>query len=480
MENTNEEFKKKQSQDLAELAEKNKREEEQKPSFDEIKKRFVCTPYKRLSPFCKDNGERFIPLRNETSLKRQVEDLLGNDEIKQLLKEIEDNPILYCYNKLAGYPYGIHRFGGKNVLVMESAPWIEGKKGDWATIEKFLRSRFYDPKHPEQFHIFMGWLKSARKKIREAMEKGYIKTACQYLVIAGGQDIGKTGIILKLLIAPLLATEGESIYDGSKYLAQATEKGYNGKMLEYPLIMLDDVHKGASMKVRENIFGKAKNILYGGAVSVEEKGVECISVNLPWAVVHLTNLDDKSLRAVPIVGADEDKFIGLLAGEYQDAPPFTTDKQKDELKKKIAEELSAFAYAVDNYEVPEELQDSKSNRHCCMAWVHPKLAEMIHEISPDARLIELIDMSARRADMASADAIYQEDAKPSELYNAVKDNLPSNYKREFEQLSGGIVAFGKKLKAISEKPNSCVIRRMSGNNPLYMILRPTERNEKWE
>lgn len=483
MENINEAFKKMQTQDLSELAERNKREEEQKPlSFDEAVKRFVCVPYSRNACFYMDDGTRFVPLRSEGVVRRQAKGFgLGNDEIEQLLRVIESKPILYVYGALAGYSYGIHRFGGENVLVVNSAPWIEGKKGDWATIKKFLYSRFYDPQYPEQFHILMCWLKGARKRIREARDEGVVKTAIQLLAIVGGAGIGKTSIILNLLIAPLLATPKNGAYDGTKFLSTQTGDGYNGNIEKYPVIVLDDVHKGASQKVRECVFAKAKNILYSGAIAIEAKFQNPISAKLPWSVIQMMNEDSECLKAFPIVGNDETKVIGLLASEYSSSPPFATDAEKKELDKMIESELPAFAYAVDNYEVPEYLLDvAEHNRHCCKAWVHPKLAEMVHEISPEARLLELIDMGARRADMDGANLIYQEDAKPKDLYNAVKDNLPSNYKREFEQLAGSEGHFGRKLKALSERPNSCVIRKMSGNNPLYTILRPVERNEKWE
>lgn len=438
--------------------------------------------------YLKDTGRFFLPLTAE-GCKRHAEklglDVKNGDAVKGFFYAIEKRHyVRRAFDSVAGLSYGYYtetweRAGddyGGGYLVQNSAPWVEGIEGDCPVSLAFLRVLFDDPACPDQWPSLLACLQGARARIRAFREGGSmaVRERIQFISIAGAPNVGKT-FLVKKLIAPLLATPADGMFAGEKYFTEDGGKGFNGGLERVPLILLDDIMRNVSMRGRSNIMSKWKGVGYSGAVAIEAKGRDSWTMQAPWVVIQLLNLDDESLSAFPLVGGDEDKLCGFMAGEYHLGllPANETPEERAAVDEVLASEREALAWYVDNYVVPEHLRDEKV-RHRCKAYVHAGLAAAVRGISPEQRLLELIDSAARRAQKNGNGepwgGIYREKVSATFLFDAVCAWLPDDDERRFKRHASDRSRLGRRLLALARMFPGRVEVVTSGNNKLYTII----------
>lgn len=471
-------------------AERQKREEQRAAMTPEgIARRFYYAPENRCA-YLKDTGTLFLPLTAE-GCKRHAEklglDVKEADDVRTFFHEVERRHyVRRAFDTLAGLPYGYYAEGftraadGDNggYLVRNSAPWIEGRQGDCPVSLAFLRGMLDDVATPDQWPSFMACLQGARARIRAFREggSGAIRERVQFLSIAGPPNVGKT-FLVKKLVAPLLATPPDGMFAGEKFFTDDGGKGFNGGLERVPLILLDDIMRNVSLRGRSNIMSKWKGVGYSGAVAIEAKGRDSWTMQGPWCVVQLLNMDDESLSAFPLVGGDDDKLCGFLAGAFHPdlPPPNETAEDRAAVDEALAAEREALAWYVDNFPVPEHLKDDRG-RHRCRAFVHPVLSGAVSVISPEMQILELIDAAARRAQKSGSGGdwggIYREKTTATVLFDAVCGWLPDDEERRFKRFASDRSRLGRRLVAIARVFPGRVEVVASGNNKLYTIFNP--------
>lgn len=471
-------------------AERREREEKRAAMAPEgIARHFYYAPEGRCA-YLKDTGTLFLPLSAE-GCKRHAEklglDVKEADDVKTFFHEVERRHyVRRAFDTLAGLPYGYYtegweRAGGDDnggYLVRNSAPWIEGRPGDCSVSLAFLRGMLDDMATPDQWPSFMACLQGARARIRAFREggSGAIRERVQFLSIAGPPNVGKT-FLVKKLVAPLLATPPDGMFAGEKFFTEDGGKGFNGGLERVPLILLDDIMRNVSLRGRSNIMSKWKGVGYSGAVAIEAKGRDSWTMQGPWCVIQLLNMDDESLSAFPLAGGDDDKLCGFLAGLFHpDLPPNETAEDRAAVDQALASEREALAWYVDNFPVPEHLKDDRG-RHRCKAFVHPFLAGEVSVISPEMQILELIDAAARRAqkngNVEPWGGIYREKATATFLFDTVCMWLPDDEERRFKRFASDRSRLGRRLLALARMFPGRVEVVTSGNNKFYTISPPS-------
>lgn len=335
---------------------------------------------------------------NEKFIKQRLI-AAGVDNEEAAMMQIEDENYIPSDNVFKSWPgrnADVYPKEGGRLIVLNDYyyPHPTGKHGNWDTIQKVLMARF----GAEQFPYFISWIRGARQRIQESLAGGNTTSHVQILFLIVGEGVGKTSIILKHLIAPLI---GGEVVNYSGYLK--SETGFNGELLDGCLLVADDMD---GLKNRTQAAKKQKEIGYSGAVSIERKGKDRITVNAPWCQVVVANDNEEGLKGVPDFESanSTDKLIALHVGKYGEMPPNSTAQERKELDEAIESELDAFAYFVDHYAAPENIKD-ENGRHPCKAYIAPVLREKLFGLTDSGRLADAIETYQRQDDAHSVERL---------------------------------------------------------------------------
>ena len=355
-------------------------------TVEEVKKRLV---YHRRGAFFYDTGKEYSEITAGSAKTRLVRAGSGQDEARDIILELEDNPVPKVYGSLAGYPRGITDIAGTRVLVLKQAVLPAGSPGEWPTIKSILGNLIDDPQNPQQLQTFYALLKTARYRIKYALTHGGrpAGVASPYSVFIGGRNLGKTNLLFKLIILPIL---GGRFANGKKALTARNDQPFNADSTGSELLIIDDL-KSENTDMRERIEYNVKEIFYSAAVRIEPKGLDASTAPLTQVGIQFVNEDEESLNACPTINRNtQDKINVFFAASYrpEQVPPNETEAEKDALDTAIGQELPAFADFLDKYEIPEEIRDSRNGAAC---YQHPRAAQLLQDISPEGELLELVE-----------------------------------------------------------------------------------------
>lgn len=401
----------------------------------------------------------FIP-QDERHVKIRLKRMgFSNDDAEDIILKIEeDNYIPQVYDYQPARRAGAYRSESTRYIVLSDypMPYMQGTQGQCDTILRYLKSLFGN-----DVIYFLAWLKGARRRILDFLNTGDYSTACQILAVMGDHDTGKTNILCKQIILPLLG--GGSSVDYGAMLKYG--KQFNGELMNGCLLVADDKGKPQGNDARRRMADTMKSIGYSGSFSIEAKGKTAISIRAPWAQLVLANDDDGGLESIPDFSGMEDKFIALHALRRSDFPPNSTEEERKQLDAAIGAEISAFAWYIDNYHVPTEIQEA-SGRHACKAYVAPSVKKLLQPLTEEARLMNAIDMLI--SDEYTIDKICTLDGISA-------STLQSELRRKNLWKDENGRALGRKLTRLCELYPGKIRKRTAHNNvKLYTISRPAD------
>lgn len=324
---------------------------------------------------------------NETQLRRQCKvrgmAVKGTDEqpispFDYFVVDLQDKRGVHYAGPLAGHKRGHRTVNGVPILVTSSPEFIEPMKGDWRVIRQLVTGMFDDPKH-DQLSYFFGWLKSASQALRAGVNK-----PGQVLVLAGPAEAGKS--FLQTIITWTLGGREVKPY---AYMTGSTD--FNSQLFGAEHLRLDDEQASTDMRARRAFGARIKELLFGHAQRMHGKHRDELTLDPIWRMTISVNDEPEHVLVLPPIDESlEDKLIILRVTKKAMPMPTETTEQIKALTTAIKSELPAFIHFLVN---EHEIDSSMRNQRCGIRhWHHPELMTAIRELSPQARLLSLIDM----------------------------------------------------------------------------------------
>jgi hypothetical protein len=326
----------------------------------------------------------------ETSLQRHLASGgFSNDDsagLSQLAEEIiriqREQDVLYA-GPLAGHRVGLKEICGQRILVTRSAHLIEPAAGECPTIETLILGLLDDPEH-DQIGYLMGWLKVAY----EALGQGELRHG-QALAIAGPRDCGKS--LLQNLITEVFGGRSPKPY---RYMCGATE--FNGDLFGAEHLMIEDEVAFTDIRARRHFGARIKDFTVNTVQSCHAKNRQALSLKPFWRVTITLNDEPENLLILPPIDESlEDKIILLRAKKAPMSMETNTLEGYLKFKEKLHAELPQFINLLMNYRIRPEM---RSDRFGVSHFQHPALLSALSEMSPEMRLMGLIDAALAERD----------------------------------------------------------------------------------
>jgi hypothetical protein len=342
----------------------------------------VCYDPTRKCYWIPNDREEMIEI-TETSLSRHLMsagfindrdrgERLLDEEINRIQREQD---VLYA-GPLAGYAVGLQEQCGHRILVTRAARLIEPVAGDCPTIERLLLELLDDPEH-DQITYLMGWLKTGYESLRDHQWR-----PGQALTVAGPRDCGKS--LLQNLITEIFGGRSAKPY---RYMSGMTE--FNGDLFGAEHLMIEDEVASTDIRARRHFGSRIKESTVNQVQSCHAKGRPALSLKPFWRTSITLNDEPENLLILPPIDDSlEDKLILLKAGQATFPTDIATSEGRQRFWAKLMDELPAFIYGVVNYKIPERL---RSGRFGIKHFHHPALIGALNEMSPEMRLLGLID-----------------------------------------------------------------------------------------
>ena len=335
--------------------------------------------------FVQDEFGEYVPY-TKTTLKLILKSwgLRGRAHDDELLSPIDALIADVSYAKsvayagrLAGIKTGCYIMNGKRVLVTSDPVIIKSEAGTWPMIESISNQLFSGGEIDQRPYIY-GWLKMGRKAVLEAFPM-----PGQALVLAGPRNAGKN--LFQDIITELLGGRAEKPY---RYMVGKSE--FNGDLFGAEHLCIADEVPFYDMPSRRVFGSKIKDICVNSLQSCHGKHKEALTLYPIWRLSISVNDEAENLVMLPpLEDSIEDKIM-LLKVE-QAVMPMKSDSPRCRVEfwDGVRAEIPSFAKFIEEYEIPENLQES---RFGIKAFQHPDLVEILKEMTHENRLMALMEI----------------------------------------------------------------------------------------
>ncbi len=279
---------------------------------------------------------------------------------------------------LAGYREGFYDENGSRFLVTEGPKLITPAPGDWPILRQFLENLLHDPDYRQLDH-FYGWIKVAVEALQSNTRR-----CGQCLGLCGPSDCGKS--VLQNLITSILGGRAGKPY---QYMAGLTQ--FNADLFTGEHLMLEDEQASTDIRTRRNFGSKIKEFTVNETQRLHAKGRTPVMVRPFFRLSVSLNDEAENLMVLPPIDESlRDKLILLQATKKPMPMPTVTNEQRKAFWGTLIRELPAFLHWLALWQIPEQLV---SPRFGIKEFQHPRILEELNELSPEARLLSLIDTS---------------------------------------------------------------------------------------
>jgi len=275
---------------------------------------------------------------------------------------------------IAGRKKGFVEFSGTRCLILFEPTFIQPQPGEWTLLEGVLLRMFGE----EQLQYVYGWIKVALDMFRECTW-----IAGQALFIAGPAGAGKN------LFTELVRLIFGGRMPGKPYAFMTGRTEFNADFFGCELLTIEDEAESTDIRARRQFGARVKMVTANHIQWLHCKGKSAISMIPLWRVIASLNDDPERLLVVPPLDDDiADKIILLLVEKHKMPMPTKTPAQQRAFMAALVVELPAFLHFLVSWEIPSHLS---SERYGITHYHHPRLAESLSELTPEQRLVELID-----------------------------------------------------------------------------------------
>jgi hypothetical protein len=295
-------------------------------------------------------------------------------EVDFRVQNIVENQSVEFAGPLAGHRMGFYQEFGQRLLVTSSPAIIEPQPGECPTINKILSGLLGE----EQLPFFLSWLKIAYESLRS----GDLRTG-QSVALVGPRNAGKS-VLQDLIVTPVLGGRSKKAY---AFLAGKTE--FNGELFGCEHLMVEDDVPTSDLASRRAFGCGIKAIAANTSHRWHRKCVEADSFAPFWRLTISVNNEPECLLVLPPIDESLGDKIFLFLCEIQPMPMPTVEPQDRKIfAQTIANEIPAFCDFLVKFKIPPSLKDGRFGvRH----YHHPRILEILAEMSPETRLSELID-----------------------------------------------------------------------------------------
>ena len=353
----------------------------------ELRRLDACYDPGRKCYWIPNNRSEMIEV-TETALARQlVSRGFYNDEkegVKLLNDEINriqcTQDVLYA-GPLAGHGVGLQEMCGQRILVTRPPHLIQPVPGDCPTMERLILDLFDDPDHPEidQIPHVLGWLKTSYESMLNRQPR-----PGQCLAIAGPRDCGKS--LFQALVTEILGGRAAKPY---RYMSGATE--FNGDLFAAEHLMIEDEVAFTDIRARRHFGARIKDFTVNVVQSCHGKNRPALSLKPFWRTTITLNDEPENLLILPPIDDSlEDKIILLKAKKAKLPDDIGTAAGREKFWALLMAELPMFLHLLLNYKIPAPLH---SGRFGVKHFQHPDLLAALNEMSPEIRLIGLVDLA---------------------------------------------------------------------------------------
>ena len=334
----------------------------------------------RWLPHDVSSYKRILKSRGLFSIPKEGDSLA---EVDYAILEVQHERDIHYHGPLCGRLAGYVEENGLRLLVTEGMNLPEPEIGDWPTLKAVLCGLFQSGEDKEtgdrQLHTFLGWMQSSVVALRA----GKIQQQ-QALAICGPADCGKS--FLQHRITDMLAGRSAKAH---RYFSGGTQ--FNADLFCAEHLILEDNAMSSRIADRVRFGALLKEHCVGASTSsYHGKGKNALNLT-PWWRVSITLNDDPEAMMIlpPLDEHVADKIILLRASRFPMPMPTGTTEEKAAFLRQITSEIPAFLYWLLNYQIPENCRDPR--RYNVATWHHPSLSSSLHELSPEADLLDLLD-----------------------------------------------------------------------------------------
>ncbi len=281
---------------------------------------------------------------------------------------------------LAGHHAGLIESGGHKILVTESPQLIEPKSGPFPLLDGIVRGLFppEDGIGEIQLDTFCAWLRVAVDSLRAGKRQ-----PGQALAIAGPVECGKT--LLQTVITWALGGRHARPY---RYMTGATD--FNSELFAAEHLVIDDEQASRDMRTRVSFAASLKQFTVSDGARFHAKFQTPVELKPFWRVTITLNDEPESLAVLPPITDDiADKIILLRAQRVEMPMPTQTPDEREAFSDALKAELPAFLHHVCSQPIPAALV---SQRFGVKHFHHPEILESLSEMSPELRLLNIIDV----------------------------------------------------------------------------------------
>jgi hypothetical protein len=270
---------------------------------------------------------------------------------------------------LCGHPTGsFTTTDGKRILVTSQAKIpMKEKNSDCPFYETFLNELF----GPEQVQYVLLWLKCGRAAFLE----GNFAPG-QMLVLAGPSACGKS-------LFQAIVTEFFGGRVGKPYRYMVGETAFNSDVCAAEHWMIEDENASTDIRTRRKFGASLKEATVNREISLHAKGREAITLPLFRRLTLSVNDEPENLMILPPL--DNSILDKVMLFQCYRA---NVGSDRAATWQRIVKEMPAFVRKIEAMRIPKDLACS---RFGVAAYHSPSLLELLNELAPETRLLELID-----------------------------------------------------------------------------------------
>ena len=287
---------------------------------------------------------------------------------RELVKSQINNFVDYA-GPLAGHKIGFKELkpSGTRLLVTEETRPVQPKAGDCADFEKFWSELLGS----EQAMVLYAWLKTSHESLNEEDFR-----PAPMPVFAGPSGCGKS-------FAQLMITHFLGGRSAKPYRYMIGETAFNADLAQAEHLMIEDEYASSDIRSRRKFGASIKEFTVNTEMSVHAKGRQALTLPTWKRLTCSVNDEPENLMILPPMdNSILDKVI-LFKCQHADL----SSNRKAQLNK-FLKQLPAFAHELLKWQIPVKLRD---NRYGVKAWHHPELLNVLADISPENRLLSLIE-----------------------------------------------------------------------------------------
>jgi len=308
-------------------------------------------------------------------------------EADEFIIQLRDERDVDYVGSLAGYASGFYEIDGRRVLVTDSPAIIKPSPGTWENIDAIISGLLLDDHYNQRDYLF-AWLKIAY----ESLQKKQLRPG-QALALCGPHNCGKS--LLQLLITRILGGRSAKPYD---FMVDSTS--FNSEMFKAEHLCIEDESASTDIRARRAFGAQIKQIAACYTQRCHKKNCEAITLTPFWRLTISINDEPENLMVLPpIDDSIEDKIIILRASSFPMPMPSETNEDQQALWKQLVSELPAFLDFLCNWQIPDSV---RGQRYGVTHFHHPELLVTIDSMSPEYRLLTMIDTVLFDSPMSSA------------------------------------------------------------------------------